>query len=240
MISKMRKKFDKYWEQYSVILAVGAVLDPRMKFRLLKRCYDELDPFTSEGKIKQLKEKLYELFEEYRKKFPLTPVVSSSRVDSRVSKRGGGSLGVQDDLFDLDDVPDYMEEGKSSLDMYLEDPKLDMRNHPNLNVLHYWKENRNRFGALTYMAMDILSIPITTVASEYSFSIGSRMIDKYRSRLLPSNVEALLCTRSWIHGYTLDDEDDNGEGETVVIRPGPNDVEEAVTHAPKERISTRK
>ncbi|KAL0796250.1 hypothetical protein Bca101_067627 [Brassica carinata] len=135
MISKMRKKFDKYWEQYSVILAMGAVLDPRMKFRLLKRCYDELDPFTSGEKIKHLKEKLYDLFEEYRKKFPLTPVVSSSRVDSHAAKRGRGILGVQDDLFDLDDVPDYMEEGKSALDMYLEDPKLDMRNHPDLNVL---------------------------------------------------------------------------------------------------------
>jgi len=35
----------------SVILAMGAVLDPRMKFKLLKRCYDELDPTTSQEKI---------------------------------------------------------------------------------------------------------------------------------------------------------------------------------------------
>lgn len=110
------------------------------------------------------------------------------------------------DLFDLDDVPDYMEEGKSALDMYLEDPKLDMKSYPNLNVLHYWRENRHRFGALTYMAMDILSIPITTVASESSFSIGSHIINKYRTRLLPTNVQALLCTRSWIHGYKIDGE----------------------------------
>ncbi|KAG2311934.1 hypothetical protein Bca52824_023491 [Brassica carinata] len=73
-----------------------------MKFRLLKRCYDELDPFTSGEKIKHLKEKLYDLFEEYRKKFPLTPVVSSSRVDSHAAKRGRGILGVQDVIVDND------------------------------------------------------------------------------------------------------------------------------------------
>ncbi|KAL0722093.1 hypothetical protein Bca4012_036692 [Brassica carinata] len=67
-----------------------------MKFRLLKRCYDELDPFTSREKIKHFMDKFYKLFEEYRKKYPLTPVVSSTRIDSRVAKRGRGNLDVQD------------------------------------------------------------------------------------------------------------------------------------------------
>ncbi|CAE5959136.1 unnamed protein product [Arabidopsis arenosa] len=201
-----------------VILAMGAVLDPRMKFKLLKRCYDELDPTTSQAKIDFLEDQLIMLFGEYRKAFPLTPVVSSTRAGSGVSGRGRENLDVLDDLFDLDDVPE-VEETKSALDMYLEDPKLEMENHPNLNVLQYWKENRHRFGALAYMAMDVLSIPITSVASESSFSIGSHVINKYRSRLLPSNVQALLCTRSWLYGFVIDDEDDKGE--TVVIRSDP-------------------
>lgn len=66
------------------------------------------------------------------------------------------------DQFDFYDVLDYMEEGKSALDMYLEDTKLDIKSHHNLNVLQYWNENIYRFGALTYMAMDVLSIPITS------------------------------------------------------------------------------
>ncbi|KAL2925895.1 putative AC transposase [Bienertia sinuspersici] len=40
-------------------------------------------------------------------------------------------------------------------------------------------------------------IPISTVASESSFSTGGRIIGPHRSRLRPEIVEALTCLQSW-------------------------------------------
>ncbi|KAH0725071.1 hypothetical protein KY284_000936 [Solanum tuberosum] len=48
------------------------------------------------------------------------------------------------------------------------------------------------------MARDVLSIPVSTVASKSAFNTGGRILDSYQSSLSPKIVEALICTQQWI------------------------------------------
>ncbi|KAK5845549.1 hypothetical protein PVK06_001740 [Gossypium arboreum] len=51
------------------------------------------------------------------------------------------------------------------------------------------------------MACEILSIPITTMASESAFSASGRVIDSYRSSLETNMVQMLLCGSNWYRNF---------------------------------------
>ncbi|GJR91920.1 zinc finger BED domain-containing protein RICESLEEPER 2-like protein, partial [Tanacetum coccineum] len=127
------------------------------------------------------------------------------------SNVGEGRLcdDVEDDLAEFKTFQSQYKQPiqKSQLDQYLDEPKLDK--NQKIDILQFWKENQVRYPELALMARDILSIPITTVASESTFSIGGRIIRKYRSSLSSENAEALLCTRDWL--FDLKDEIDEQE-----------------------------
>ncbi|CAL0327736.1 unnamed protein product [Lupinus luteus] len=65
MANMMVKKFEKYWDAYSVVLAMGAILDPRVKLETLNYYFERVDDSTFETKLQLVKKKLYMLFEQY-------------------------------------------------------------------------------------------------------------------------------------------------------------------------------
>ena len=66
------------------------------------------------------------------------------------------------------------------------------------DVLQWWKRNEDRYPVLARMARDVLAIPITTVASESTFSLGGRILTKYRQNTSPDTLELMIQTRSWM------------------------------------------
>ena len=67
MVKFMKLKFDKYWDEYSDILAIAAVLDPRLKFEILEYCFSVLDQSTCKRRLANVRSKIYKLFGAYKK-----------------------------------------------------------------------------------------------------------------------------------------------------------------------------
>uniref|UniRef100_A0A2N9GLN0 BED-type domain-containing protein n=1 Tax=Fagus sylvatica TaxID=28930 RepID=A0A2N9GLN0_FAGSY len=214
MAQRMKEKFDKYWDSYSVVLACAVVLDPRYKLDFVDYIFKKIESndLTAKTKLQHVRTQLYQLFSEYEHQKPMVAENVSSCVGSSSHSSAPSGIDHEEDM-EVDEF-DYYESSvsgntkKSQLDLYLEEPRLNRKQYAKLDVLSWWKQNDNRFSELSLMARDLLSIPITTVASESTFSIGSKILNQYRSCLLPENVEALICTRTWLCGFEAENAND--------------------------------
>uniref|UniRef100_A0A0R0KPL8 HAT C-terminal dimerisation domain-containing protein n=1 Tax=Glycine max TaxID=3847 RepID=A0A0R0KPL8_SOYBN len=173
MTIHMKTKFDKYWRDYSNVLSFRCILDPHCRIKLLKYCYSKLG---------------------------LDPISCQAKL--KIVEHKLYTLYNEYEFIQFEDE-DMSQVGKSQLDTYLEEANLSNKYHPNLDVLQYWKDNQAQFPDLSLLACDILSIQITMVAFESAFSIGSRVLNKYRTRLLVDNVQVLICTKYRLLGFDM-------------------------------------
>lgn len=75
---------------------------------------------------------------------------------------------------------DTIVHNKSELETYLDEGVFSCKSSStDFDALEWWKSNSLKFKILSKMACEILSIPITTVASESTFSADGRIIDQY-------------------------------------------------------------
>ncbi|KAH9616707.1 hypothetical protein KSS87_014111 [Heliosperma pusillum] len=190
MATSMYDKFEKYWHEFSPILSFAVILDPRYKYDFvlyaLKKLHGEL---TGTNKANVIYVQFLELYKNYEKTVIPIPTTTVNQEEN-----GCG------DLEDFDACYGSSQRfGVTEHEKYLSD-----RKEPRLvqiDVLSFWAKNVDKYPILASMAKDILAIPITTVASESTFSMGGRILNKWRSSLLSQNVEALVTTRNWLFGY---------------------------------------
>ena len=50
------------------------------------------------------------------------------------------------------------------------------------------------------MARVVLAIPVSTIASESSFSARGRILNPYQTSLTPRMVQVLVCMQDWLKG----------------------------------------
>ncbi|KAG8482629.1 hypothetical protein CXB51_024452 [Gossypium anomalum] len=185
MAIKMKEKYDKYWgdiNKMNLLMFVACVLDPRQKLKYLEFALSEMSSSEKACEIMQkLKEFLYELFDEYKP--PLHSTCNQSSVPTHVSlsepqQKMKRQMQMQA-LYKKSEFENGGEDKTSELDKYLAEANEDFVE--DFDILLWWKANNPRFPNLSKMARDVLAISVSTIASEFTFSTGGRVLDQYRS-----------------------------------------------------------
>ena len=208
MARKMQLKFDKYWGDTNLLLSIAAVLDPRYKKKLIEFAFKAI--YSEDEAPKQIQiveDTLKKLFQEYvdahKASVSSSNVVESagSKSSSTTSRFGKGiKTGTAKYNQHIRSVDSFTNE-KSELETYLEEGVYIEGSGVHFDALGWWKEKNLKFRILSKMAADILSIPITTVASESAFSAGGRVVEPHRSCLGTKMVDILICGADWYRHY---------------------------------------
>ncbi|KAL7170287.1 hypothetical protein ACSBR2_035205 [Camellia fascicularis] len=131
------------------INAYGAALDPRYKMKLIEFCFRKIyNVVESKKHINQIRYSLYELYDDYVVAHASNNIGTS---DSQVGRRSSNSP-----------ITSCNTKGRAG--------NLDV----DFDALDWWKVNTLKFRILSNMARDLLSIPISTVASESAFNTGDK------------------------------------------------------------------
>ncbi|XP_074360713.1 zinc finger BED domain-containing protein RICESLEEPER 2-like [Apium graveolens] len=205
MTLKMKDKFEKYWGECNLIMSIAYVLDLRYKLQLAIFCFPKiyLTEYEANRNVEMVKRCLYELYEHYVKnlvgqKFGGSNGSNNEASSSKVVSSGTNVTKSRAEFDDWAQGFDQISPQKSELDVYLEEGRYICKPGETFDALQWWKSNAIKWRVLSQLAKDILSIPVSTVASEYTFSAGGRVLDQYRSSLKPDTVQALICTSDWL------------------------------------------
>ncbi|XP_077251866.1 zinc finger BED domain-containing protein RICESLEEPER 2-like [Tasmannia lanceolata] len=205
IVERMKDKFDKYWGECSLILSIAVVLDPRYKLKLLEYYYPKIYYFErSEMEIQKAKNAIRDLYREYERKQVSSTERSSLSgfnfaTEERVGLNTNPSRQDKMNLFHQFAIESSSRvERKGDLDHYFDKSIIIVPPTDEFDVLSWWKSNPLYYPTLSIMAHDILGIPISIVASESGFSTKGRVLDQYRSLLLPETVEVLICGQDWL------------------------------------------
>ncbi|KZV36929.1 zinc finger BED domain-containing protein RICESLEEPER 2-like [Dorcoceras hygrometricum] len=202
-ISDAILKCARDWE-CNLLLCIGCVLDPRCKMRVLEFIFPKLYPDgVARDNITNVRNTLSTIFKEYVDA-TIENLQESNNLESQgsnhIRRRAENSSGSSSGWFEFSSFlreTEMLHPEKSELDIYLEEGCHLYNPEEQFDALSWCKLNTYKFRILSSLARDVLAIPITTVASEATFSAGSRVIDKYRASLAPSTVEMLMCGGDW-------------------------------------------
>ncbi|CAN1220922.1 Cytochrome P450 71D11 (Fragment) [Linum grandiflorum] len=191
-------KFSKYWTDIHLLLTVAVVLDPAYKFELIDYYWVKFGCSDSSLEPDNVKASVYNLVREYQLKKQIRDKIS---LDNAGSSNGAGSDSRISEA-DLD-YEIYLSRRKrvktnsvcSELDHYLSEDVSPRA--PNVSVLDWWRVNTGKYPLLQEVARDLLAVPVTYVASDFSVKLTNSQSLLLRS--LPHILSIIPDRRRQLH-----------------------------------------
>ncbi|PWA36954.1 zinc finger BED domain-containing protein RICESLEEPER 2 [Artemisia annua] len=177
MVKDMRKKYDKYWGDYKKInhyMYFALILDPTMKLESIGYGFrhllengctpmevDEESDETLTNKelcaklVKKVETDMGLLFAMYKEKYGINtssdiPKSMSSKSTSVSRRRGNAFLNLLKAT-----VGNKLSRGEDELTKYLKEPRLELEDDEDFDILNWWKLNSPRFPIVSRMAKEI-------------------------------------------------------------------------------------
>ncbi|KAJ3683806.1 hypothetical protein LUZ60_014033 [Juncus effusus] len=223
---EMFEKFEKYWGENSLLIAIASVLDPWFKLKLVEFSFAKLySKAELNDRVKEVLNKLQTLFEIYSKEYVSS--FSSPIISADVSTDVG--MEIEEEYFTFLKSTVSKPAIKSDLEIYLEEPVL--LKFDEFDVLDWWKVNNIKYPVLSKLARDILCIPFS-VPFGAAFEAGERVLNDYKSALSNELLEVLVCGGDWIRAGTESESqisnqaDIEEEEENLEVRIMQDDKEE--------------
>nr|CAB3493353.1 unnamed protein product [Digitaria exilis] len=103
----MHERFDKYWKDCSLVLAIAVVMDPRFKMKLVEFSYSKIYGAEVGKYVKVVNDSLHEMYKEYvAQPLSLTPAYGEQGDANNMSANGNAAQGnppsTSDGLLDFD------------------------------------------------------------------------------------------------------------------------------------------
>ncbi|EXB67267.1 Putative AC transposase [Morus notabilis] len=230
LIRPLHERFDKYWSNCCLVLAIAVVMDPRFKMKLVEFTFSKIYGENAETWVRIVDDGIHELFIDYMTQMLALPEPSMDNgnehmIDSETHQEDvhdyeGPFISTGDGLSDFEIYLSEItssQQMKSELDQYLEEPLLPRVQE--FDIMSWWNQNRSKYPTLSRMASDILSIPVSTVAPDSVFDTNLKVVDKYRSSLHPVTLEALICAKDWLqHGSSTQTPSPSFEVTNAIVR----------------------
>ncbi|CAN1301842.1 Zinc finger BED domain-containing protein RICESLEEPER 2 [Linum perenne] len=241
----MDEKVKKYWSEdvanvkVNRLVYIGAILDPRKKMEIIPYSFKLIyDPTQYAELVEMVRSELHALFDLYKAEYEKRVNISQSgSVASSSQTTGvGGDGGDEDDFEEDQEIEDDCFAAFDNDNHNGDDPRAELVKYlaearevsssdkkQRFDVLAYWKASALRFPILSEMARDVLAIPISSIASESTFSTGGRVLSNFRSSLTPAIVESLICAEDWLRSTStdiFDPKEEENENEQLEFEKG--------------------